>query len=235
MSGTALDRAPSALPGVRYGAVARHGDSRGAFRELWRSPEVRRVVLMAGILIAAMDNFHYLIQPYLIDRGVQVGVAFSMLQVPIFVAGFGGALLAEPVRRRLGTNRILIVVPLAGGACYAALAATPGLAAYATFPLVAAVGSTIAPILSGYVNRRIDSERRATVLSIQGMVTSLTSAALVPSLGFATDNRGLPLAFLLGAATILVPLAVFGPGLLRRLDEGSFATTDADAAPISPA
>ncbi len=32
-----LDRAPSALPGVRYGAVARHGDSRGAFRELWRA------------------------------------------------------------------------------------------------------------------------------------------------------------------------------------------------------
>lgn len=37
MSGSALDRAPSALPGVRYGAVARHGDSRGAFRELWRA------------------------------------------------------------------------------------------------------------------------------------------------------------------------------------------------------
>lgn len=37
MSGSALDRAPSALPGVRYGAVVRHGDSRGAFRELWRA------------------------------------------------------------------------------------------------------------------------------------------------------------------------------------------------------
>jgi dTDP-4-dehydrorhamnose 3,5-epimerase len=31
-----LVRAPSALPGVRYGAVARHGDARGSFRELWR-------------------------------------------------------------------------------------------------------------------------------------------------------------------------------------------------------
>ena len=27
----------SALPGVRYGAIARHADSRGAFRELWRA------------------------------------------------------------------------------------------------------------------------------------------------------------------------------------------------------
>jgi dTDP-4-dehydrorhamnose 3,5-epimerase len=32
-----LDRAPSTLPGVRYGAVARHADDRGSFRELWRA------------------------------------------------------------------------------------------------------------------------------------------------------------------------------------------------------
>jgi dTDP-4-dehydrorhamnose 3,5-epimerase len=32
-----LRRRPSTLDGVRFGAVARHADSRGAFRELWRS------------------------------------------------------------------------------------------------------------------------------------------------------------------------------------------------------
>lgn len=32
-----LERPPSALAGVRYGAVIRHGDERGAFRELWRA------------------------------------------------------------------------------------------------------------------------------------------------------------------------------------------------------
>ena len=32
-----LERAPSTLPGVRYGAIERHGDPRGAFRELWRA------------------------------------------------------------------------------------------------------------------------------------------------------------------------------------------------------
>ena len=34
-----LERPPSGLPGVRHGAVARHGDARGSFRELWRSSE----------------------------------------------------------------------------------------------------------------------------------------------------------------------------------------------------
>jgi dTDP-4-dehydrorhamnose 3,5-epimerase len=31
-----LDRPPSRLQGVRYGAIARFGDERGSFRELWR-------------------------------------------------------------------------------------------------------------------------------------------------------------------------------------------------------
>lgn len=34
---TDLTRPPSSLPGVRFGAIARHGDERGAFRELWRA------------------------------------------------------------------------------------------------------------------------------------------------------------------------------------------------------
>jgi dTDP-4-dehydrorhamnose 3,5-epimerase len=31
--------APSALPGVVFGTIARHGDERGSFRELWRAGE----------------------------------------------------------------------------------------------------------------------------------------------------------------------------------------------------
>lgn len=31
------ERPPSALPGVLYGAIVRHGDPRGSFRELWQA------------------------------------------------------------------------------------------------------------------------------------------------------------------------------------------------------
>ena len=34
---TDIARPPSSLPGVRYGAIVRHGDTRGSFRELWRA------------------------------------------------------------------------------------------------------------------------------------------------------------------------------------------------------
>jgi dTDP-4-dehydrorhamnose 3,5-epimerase len=35
-----LERPPSVLPGVGYGAVTRHADDRGSFRELWRAGSV---------------------------------------------------------------------------------------------------------------------------------------------------------------------------------------------------
>ncbi len=38
MSG-ATERPPSLLPGVRYGAVVRHADDRGALREIWRATD----------------------------------------------------------------------------------------------------------------------------------------------------------------------------------------------------
>jgi dTDP-4-dehydrorhamnose 3,5-epimerase len=37
VSGDSRNAAPSALRGVRFGAVVRHADSRGSFRELWRA------------------------------------------------------------------------------------------------------------------------------------------------------------------------------------------------------
>jgi dTDP-4-dehydrorhamnose 3,5-epimerase len=33
-----LERPPSGLPFVQFGAIARHADARGSFRELWRAP-----------------------------------------------------------------------------------------------------------------------------------------------------------------------------------------------------
>ncbi len=45
-----FERAPSAIPGVRFGAVARHADERGSFRELWREagPGAAPGVIPAG-------------------------------------------------------------------------------------------------------------------------------------------------------------------------------------------
>ena len=183
-----------------------------AFGEVLRNGEVRTIVLLSGTAFATMEGVGYLVQPYLIDRGIEVGVLFSMLQVPTFLVGIGGGLLASRVQRR--GRALMLALPAVGAGAYCALALSPGLSAYAAFPLMYGLGALLMPVATGQINRRVESRNRATVLSIHGMVGSLVLAGLAPALGFATDNSGLDLAFALGGVVTLGSLLVFGSMLL---------------------
>lgn len=203
-------------PHLRDDESPRYFQSIGAaFGEAWHTVDVRIVIMLAGTAFAALEAVHYLIQPYLVDRNIEVGVMFSLLQVPILLAGLGGALLAGRISNRAGAKALLIG-PLFGAACYGVLAVAPGMAAYLALPLVIGVGSCVEPIATGYINRRIGSERRATVLSIASMSRSLVMAGLAPGLGYTTDRWGISQAFAFGGAVTLLAALAFGLPLLWR-------------------
>lgn len=186
---------------------------RGAFQEVSATADLRAVILLAGVTMAALHGVQYLVQPFLVDRQIEVGVGFSLLQVPLFGAGMLGALFAARVAGQNRTRRALFAVPLIGAAGCLTLALTPGMGAYAAFPVVVLVGSMLQPLSTGYVNRRVGSERRATILSMQGMVMSLVMAAMVPALGLFTDTWGLGVAFSACAGVAIAALVVFGKPL----------------------
>lgn len=198
------------------------GSVRGAFREIWRQPEVRAVVLLGGVTFAAIESISYLVQPYLLDRGIEVSALFSALQVPIFVTGLAGALVSARVLQRFGLARSLLLAPVLTVAGCLALAMAPGLLAFAALPMLVGLSTCLQPIATGAINRRVSSERRATVLSLYGMSSSLVMAAMAPGIGFTTDNAGLASGFLLAGALALLALAVFGVpmfALRQRFEE----------------
>jgi MFS family permease len=91
-------------------------------------------------------------------------------------------------------------MPLALAGCYFALAGIDHLWAYAAFLPVGMVAGMQNPVLATYVNRRIPSERRATMLSVQAVVASMLTAVLEPTGGFVADQLGLRALFLMFAA-----------------------------------
>lgn len=200
----------------KAGAREPYWSSIGAsFGEAWRAVDVRILIVLAGTAFAALESIHYLIQPFLLDRGIEVGAWFSLLQVPLLVAGLGGALVADRVMAKVGVKALLIG-PLVGGAAYLVLAAAPGLVAYAPMLLVVGASSVVEPIATGYINRRIGSERRATVLSIVSMFRSLVLAFFAPLLGYATDQWGIAEAFAIGGIMAFASALIFGiPFVLR--------------------
>lgn len=185
-----------------------------AAQEAWHAPDVRLVIFLGGMSMAGMAGAHYLLQPYLIDRGIEVGTTFSLLQLPMMVAGIGGALVSSRLLGHAGARVALVCLPATGVVAYIVLATMPGLTGYAALPLMFAMGSAMQPLATGYVNRRVGSENRATVLSMQGMVQGLALAAVAPGVGFATDQWGLDTAFALGGAMTLLAVVVFGLPLI---------------------
>lgn len=88
-----LERPPSALPGVRYGAVARATDSRGAFRELWRADTFAIEPGDAGADPSTVPTF---VQANLSTSapGVLRGLHYHRRQLDYWVVASGRALVA---------------------------------------------------------------------------------------------------------------------------------------------
>ncbi|MGE0135765.1 MAG: MFS transporter [Dehalococcoidia bacterium] len=209
----AMIEAPHRAPA---GVVTRYFNNIAiAFRLSWHDHALRWLVALGGALSAAMGAVMYLVQPLLLDRGVEVGVAFSSLQVVPWAAAAVGAFVVAAVLRRTGEVTFLAILGAGGVAAYAGLAATPTLAAFAFIPVLALLESTIIPLTTGYVNRRVPSEQRATVLSLESLSRGLFIAPLGPVVGAVADREGLPAAFALLGVSLAAGALAIGPLWVR--------------------
>jgi dTDP-4-dehydrorhamnose 3,5-epimerase len=106
-----LERLASTLSGVRYGAIARHGDNRGAFRELWRATAFPRLEPdETGAPAGTEPRF---VQANLSTSapGVLRGLHYHRRQLDYWVVGTGRAFVALVDVRPLsaGTGRAPLV------------------------------------------------------------------------------------------------------------------------------
>jgi dTDP-4-dehydrorhamnose 3,5-epimerase len=90
---TGLERPPSALVGVRYGAVIRHADGRGSFRELWRGSDYPAAGIPAELAGVAGARF---VQANLSTSaaGVLRGLHYHRHQLDRWVVASGRAFVA---------------------------------------------------------------------------------------------------------------------------------------------
>ena len=88
-----LARPASVLPGVRYGALARHADERGAFRELWRADVWNLDPADTGAVPGTQPAF---VQANLSSSaaGVLRGLHFHQRQLDLWIVASGRAWVA---------------------------------------------------------------------------------------------------------------------------------------------
>lgn len=190
-----------------------HGDSSLALlvdgvRTLRIKKLFRRLVLLALATVPFKDYLLNLYQPRFVEVGVPsiwLGLALALASaISIFAARY-----AYVLEGRLGAGRSLLFVTSLPGALYLVLAVAfqPALAVLA-FCTVYGSMSLKDPILSGHLNKHIDSQNRATVLSMISMVSGIYVALMGLLIGRIGD-WSLTAAFIFMGAVVLAGSFVF--------------------------
>ena len=149
--------------------------------------DVRRLIILGLILALPMYVFTTLLnQPYLVSRGYSaqsLGIVFAFITgISGFVASFSHK-IENKLKKRLSFLIIFIL--------FTVLLIMMGIINHYLI-LIAVIGFYIVNnykdiIIDNYINQSIDSESRATVLSVQSFVNNIFISILFVFIGYLTD------------------------------------------------
>jgi MFS family permease len=142
-----------------------------------------------AVVFAVSYTFTSLYQPYLVQVGFTVA-QFAYILPLMFVTEALGGTWSEKITSRLGerisfwTNFLLLG---------ASLIIMGFLASRFVVPLLLVYGflqGLMRPLVSTYANRHIETAHRATIISVQVMMSTIVASALLFVFGFLTDRIG---------------------------------------------
>ena len=194
---------------------------RAGVRIALRTRPVLWAILFGGVLLATLDLPEFFIQPFVRSHGVDPsealgeGLVYSSLMLPSFVGLMLGAILAAPLASRLGERWSLPTVLVIGAMVFVPLLLVDHLALVASLALLAAATAAVQPLAGGYINRRIPSDQRATVLSIFSLVTAVMITIVIGSASALVDAFDFRAGFGFAFALLVLGGAAFWIGWRR--------------------
>lgn len=178
-------------------------------RTAWRLPAVRAMLVLSAVLIAGTNAATVFAQPFLGTHDVPVSM-FGLAQAPMRFAGIAGALLAYRLSAAFGLRATLPAVFGVIVGSYVLLGAWPSVYAFGATGTIIFANSVTLPLAADYLNQRIPSAQRATILSLRQLLTSLTIISFQPELGLIADRVSVVAVFWTSAAFVAatVPVAL---------------------------
>lgn len=140
-------------------------------RERLLSGDLRRFVLWVGVVLGGAQAVARLTQPVSVDLGIPIAGLGWLYALFTLLAAVASARAAW-IRDRIGVDGWFLLAPAALGTLFVGAWVVP-LVALPGFVAVRAVKAATTPLANGYVNDRIGTAGRATVLSGVSMAYSL--------------------------------------------------------------
>ncbi len=195
--------------------VARAGMTYG-----WRKPAVRLLVLYSFLVFGFFSWAWYAWQPYFLQLYGHDAIWLSGVIAAFFaLAGIAGNMLVPRVARP-GRRRTTIM--LAGAAISTSAMVATGVVRtfWVTVPIFllgAVAGGVLSPVRQTYLHQSIPTSERATLVSFDSLMGSLGSVGGQAGLGYLSQERSIPVGFVVGGLTTFLALPIFGR--LRALNE----------------
>ncbi|MDP2950289.1 MAG: MFS transporter [Chloroflexota bacterium] len=166
-----------------------------------RQANVRYAILFFGIVVAIGSIAPiFFFQPFLVHHGISLG-QMGFWQTPARIMGILGALITYRVVATLGKQATFYLMPIVLVASYALLAAWDSVYAQVSFPVMTLVAVMARPAITDYLNQRVPTIHRATIISLTNLMYSLLLIPIAPVLGAIAD-QSLAAAFWAGAAIL---------------------------------
>lgn len=155
-------------------------------RDALLQPNLRWAILYLAVFFGVVQSVDTFIQPIAVRTLHLPEAGLGPLYAGFSLVAAVGSYYADDIRRALTTRWAFVLVP----ALTAVLLVVPALAPIVAFPMFFVLKTTNAvmgPIASGYINDRVESSNRATLLSGAAMVYALVRLPLKPASGWLAD------------------------------------------------
>jgi len=174
-------------------------------------------VLYAAIIWLFFSIGFWLWQPYLKLTAVPVS-AFGFIYAALNLVGGYVSKQAHRIEARMGMRNSLLLIPLLLATAFVLESQFVFALGFLFIFIHSAASGCFSPLLGDYINRRIPSSKRATVLSIKNMVNSILFMTISPLVGHVVDLYSLPTALLLMGTTVTAVALIFFLAYQKRAD-----------------
>lgn len=173
---------------------------KSAVSTIRQQPALGWLMLYGALFQAVSATFYFYLSTYLIDKG------YSLSAIAIwYTVNTIGSILAGLVVNKLidrYDNRLIFISTLLLTGTFLFMPLVPwGMIA---FFFNGVLESILYVTMTHHINRKISSDVRATLLSVNAMAYSVIMAVLFPLFGFFGDQAGLTIAFTSVAALMIV-------------------------------
>ena len=162
---------------------------------LSKNKEVKWLIVYSSLVSTSTLTIVWLVQPFLktIDWPLALyGPIWAILQFSIALF----ALSAHKIEARLGRKSSLLSLIATSAVAYFLIGVVDSPWAGLFFFAIYFVRGVNGPILNDYINRCVESDIRATVLSVKNLIGRLMFTILGPLVGLVSEHYSLSVAFL---------------------------------------